>query len=98
MLHNKILKQMLTKLDAKGGCNWDTLLGPVLFAYRNTPHSSTGMTPFYLIYGRDTVLRTLLDFYAPVVRYPVIETEYRKEPAEELKSGRELAKKHIQSA
>ena len=51
-----------------------------------------------LIYGRDLVLPTSLDFYAPVVRYPVIETEYGKELAEELKRARQLAKKHIQSA
>ena len=41
---NRILKQMLMKLVAKGGRNWDTLLGPVLFAYRSTPHSSTEIT------------------------------------------------------
>ena len=95
---NKTLKQMLTKLVAKGGRNWDTLLGPVLFAYRSTPHSSTGMSPFYLIYGRNPVLPTSLDFYAPVVKYPVMETEYGKELVEELKRARQLAKKHIQSA
>ena len=50
------------------------------------------------MYGRDPVLPTSLDFYAPVVRYPVIETEYGKELAEELKSARQLARKHIQSA
>ena len=95
---NRTLKQMLTKLVAKGGRNWDTLLGPVLFAYRTTPHSSTGVSPFYLTYGRDPVLPTALDFHAPAVRYPVIETEYGKELAKELKQARQLAKKQIQSA
>ena len=95
---NRTLKQMLTKLVAKGGRNWDTLLGPVLFAYRTTPHSSTGVSPFYLTYGCDPVLPTALDFHAPAVRYPVIETEYGKELAKELKQARQLAKKQIQSA
>ena len=42
---------MLSKLVSKGGCDWDQLLGPVLFAYRTTPHASTKMSPFYLMYG-----------------------------------------------
>ena len=82
---NKTLKQMLTKFVAKGGHNWDQLLEPVLFIYRSTPHSSTGISPFYLVYGRDPVLPTSLDFYAPIVKYPVIETEYGKELTKELK-------------
>ena len=48
---NRTLKQMLSKLVSKGGRDWDQLLGPVLFAYRTTPHASTGMSPFYLMYG-----------------------------------------------
>ena len=61
------------------------LLGPVLFAYRSTPHSSTGVSLFNLIYGRDPMLPTSLDFCAPTVKYSVIETEYGKELTKELK-------------
>ena len=35
---NRTLKQMMSKLVSKGGRNWDTLLGPVLFVYSTTPH------------------------------------------------------------
>ena len=53
---NRTLKQMLSKLVNKNGRNWDKMLGGVLFAYRSTPHQSTGMSPFYLLYGRDPKL------------------------------------------
>lgn len=33
--------------------DWDKYLKYLLFAYRSTPHSVTGFTPFELIYGRD---------------------------------------------
>ena len=35
------------------GRNWDRMLPFVLFSYREVPHTSTGFSPFELIYGRD---------------------------------------------
>ena len=59
---NRTLKQMLSKQVNKNACNWDTMLGAVLFAYRSTPHQSTGLSPFYLLHGRDPWFPTALDF------------------------------------
>jgi len=59
---NQTLKQMLTKVVARGGGDWDELLGPVLFAYRTAPHASTRETPFSLMYGRDARVPTNLGF------------------------------------
>ena len=55
---NRTLKSMLVKLVEKNCKNWDKLLGPVLLAYRTSPHSSSGETPFFLMYGRDCRLPT----------------------------------------
>ncbi|MCP4062163.1 MAG: hypothetical protein GY740_02580, partial [Gammaproteobacteria bacterium] len=38
--------------------NWDHYLQPVLFAYRTTPHSATGVSPFLLSLGRQPNLPT----------------------------------------
>ena len=89
---------MLSKLVENKGRDWDRLLGPVLFAYRTTPHSSTGETPFYLLYGRDAKLPSALDFYSPCPRTPVIYSEYGKTLFRELKQIRDIAKKSIQQA
>ena len=70
---------MLSKLVGQKGHNWDDLLGPVLLAYRTTPHSVTGEAPFYLVYGRDAKLPSALSFCQPVVKYPVIASEFAKE-------------------
>ena len=56
---------MLTKLVDKKGKDWDTKLGPVFMAYRTTPQTSTGESPFYLLYGRDAKIPSALDFYVP---------------------------------
>ena len=87
---NRTLKQMLAKLVAKGGHNWDCLLGPILFAYRTTPHCSTGLSPFYLLYGRSPQLPTSLDFNLPIVKFPVVESEYAQELAKEPKAAEEI--------
>ena len=62
---NRTLKQMLAKMVTKKGRDWDILLGPVLLAYRATPHASSGMSPFDLLHGRNPQLPTALDFQLP---------------------------------
>ena len=53
---NRTLKTMLRKHAAKLGNQWDSYLFGVLWAYRNTPHTSTGEKPSFLLFGVD--LRT----------------------------------------
>ena len=75
---------MLVKLVEKKGTNWDKLLGAVLLAYRISTHSSTGETPIFLMYGCDCRIPTGMDFYAPIMRSPTIESKYGKELFKEL--------------
>lgn len=49
---NQTLKNMLRKVMAKEGKDWDKLLPYLLFAYREVPQASTGFSPFELLYGR----------------------------------------------
>lgn len=95
---NRTLKQMLAKLVGQKGRDWDELLGSVLLAYRTTPHSSTGEAPFYLVYGRDARLPTVLDFNVPAETYPIVATEYAKELSLELKRARKAAKDNIEKS
>ena len=79
------------------GSDWDTKLGPVLMAYRTTPQSSTGVSPFYLLYGHDAKLPSALDFYVPKPPAVTVESEYGKELYQELKRARELARQSIKN-
>ena len=49
---NKTLKSMLRKAATQEGKDWDRLIPHLLFAYREVPQSSTGFSPFELLYGR----------------------------------------------
>jgi len=95
---NRTLKQMLAKVVSTKGRNWDKVLGAVLFAYRSTPHQSTGETPFYLVYGREPNLPTALNFQLPVTKFPVVETDYGVALEKELKYARSLAKKNLEAS
>ena len=49
---NRTLKGMLRKVVSRDGKDWDLLLPYLLFAVREIPQSSTGFSPFELLYGR----------------------------------------------
>ena len=49
---NQTLKSMLRKFVSDTGADWDEWLPYLLFAYREVPQSSTGFSPFELLYGR----------------------------------------------
>ena len=52
---NRTLMLMLRTLLQSHADNWDEYLQMAVFAYRTTPHRSTGFTPFELVQGRDPV-------------------------------------------
>lgn len=56
----KTVKSMLKEAIEWDGRNWDMLLPHLLFALRKVPHSSTGFSRFYLLYGRQC--RGIQDF------------------------------------
>ena len=50
---NRTLCEALAR-QTEGVEDWDMFLAPSLYAYRTAPLKTTGMTPFYLTYGRGT--------------------------------------------
>ena len=55
---NRTLTDMMAKHASFYGPDWDKYLPYLLFAYRVKPHSSSGESPFFLLYGRDARLPT----------------------------------------
>ncbi|KAL2251614.1 UNVERIFIED_CONTAM: hypothetical protein Sindi_2283700 [Sesamum indicum] len=49
-----ILQHLKTRINSKG--SWDEELPWVLWAYRTTPRSSTGESPFCLVYGSEAII------------------------------------------
>ena len=55
---NRTLFDMLSKTAKQNGKDWDNCLPFILFAYWSSSQTSTGESPFYLLYGRDPKLPT----------------------------------------
>ena len=101
---NRTLKTMLRKHVSKFGVQWDVYLSGVLWAYRNTPHSSTGEKPSFLLFGFDC--RHPTEAATLPTKPPSLTdiSDYREELVLSLSSARALAKKsmtraqHVQQA
>ena len=64
---NRMLLKILSKMVFDYGNNWKTHLADVLWAYRSSPKTATGFTPFSLVYGTDTISPTELVVPSPQV-------------------------------
>ncbi|XP_035228920.1 uncharacterized protein LOC118201016 [Stegodyphus dumicola] len=51
--YNRVLKNALHHIIRMDPSNWDKYLPYLLFAYREVPNSTTGVSPFKLMYGRE---------------------------------------------
>jgi hypothetical protein len=53
---NRTLIEALAKTAAEHLTDWDKYIAPTLFAYRTSNQSTTKMSPFFLVYGREAKL------------------------------------------
>lgn len=52
---NRVFKNMLFHVVGEHAGEWDKFVPFLLWAYREVPHDTTGVSPFRLLYGRDPV-------------------------------------------
>ena len=95
---NRTLKSMLRKHAADFGVQWDRYLPGVLWAYRNTPHDSTGEKPSFLLFGMDCRYPTESALLPPSPIQPVAVEDYREELVLMLGRARKHAVTSIQKA
>ena len=95
---NCTLKTILRKHAAKFGCQWDRFLPGILWAYRNTPHTSTGEKPSFLLFGVDCRSPTEAAYLPATKVHPTDVQDYKEELMLSLSSARQLAASSIQKA
>jgi len=92
---NRTLKTMLRKHVSKFGVQWDKYLSGVLWTYRNTPHSSTGEKPSFLLFGFDCRHPTEAAVLPSRTLKPTDVTDYWEELILSLSTAGALAGKSI---
>ena len=73
--YNGTLKRCLRRLVADIPRQWDKYVPAALFSFRDTPHDTTGYSPFELIYGHK--VRGPVEFLAECWDSPTIEDDDR---------------------
>ena len=88
---NRTLKAMLRKHAEDLGRQWDRYLPGLLWAYRNTPHESTGERPSFLVFGVDCRSPSEACLLPTSVSQPSNLDDYREELALSLSTARSNA-------
>ena len=83
-------------MENRGPDQWESLLHPVLMAYRSSVHKGTGFTPFFLWHGREMRLPVDLMFPVPEQKY-MATSDFAIKIIDEIKSAYEQVNAHFES-
>lgn len=81
---NETLKNAVAKVSDKFGKDWDLHLGPIQFAYNSSVHETTGMSPYFLLHGREPRLPADVVYGCPTQNYWKSVHDYSKSVLQEL--------------
>jgi len=87
--NNQMLSDALHSLHlGRSQEEWDTVLPQIMWAYRSTPHTSTGETPNLLMLGQETRVPDHLTYHVAEQDYSV--HEYARELVERMKVAHKI--------
>ena len=90
---NQTLEQYLRVFTSAAQDNWVYLLGTAQFAYNNSVHEATKLTPFYAVYGKHPLLSQPPEDSRPEGEMPDAVDRVKR-----LHSARATLTKHLQKA
>ncbi|GFW67847.1 retrovirus-related Pol polyprotein from transposon 17.6 [Trichonephila clavipes] len=90
---NKVLKDMIHHVIREDPRSWDRQLPFLLFAYREVPNTTTGVSPFRLLYGREArgPLTILKSSWAGEIHLPTNISQSAADYLQEMKINMERA-------
>ena len=96
---NRTLLDMLSKTARADPRTWDQHIPyVVLFAYRTSPHDSTGVTPIKLLYGHEAILPTDELLTPPIGRPEAFLGTYVEEMTNRMGEAWALAQQNLEKA
>ena len=95
---NHTLLNLMGTLNPNKKKDWKSHIGPLTHAYNGTRHESTGMTPFFLMFGKESRLAIDVALNIPEMPGQQSYTKYVKDLKTRLRGAYEQAAKHTQKA
>ena len=98
---NRSMMEMVSKMiePDRRQMDWDEKLQLALFAYRSTPHTSTGESPNMLILGREANMPIDILMERPLPdEHDNLHTDYARELRNNLVMAYERARKHLKQS
>ena len=94
---NRTLISMLATTVHNNPTDWELNLKKVCMAYNTSVHSSTGFSPFYLMFGRQAKLPIDI-VYGSAPTEPELHHQYAKKLKQSLERAYSMARKHVGTA
>ena len=94
---NATIMQSLAQYTSANQKDWDVSLPALLFAFRIAPSSTTGESPFYLLYGREPMLPMEIPLKLPT-KMPNSVLSYRSQLVQNLELTHRITKEQAQLA
>ena len=91
---NNTLVEAISAYVSTNQDNWDLYIPAILFAYRVSPSVSTGVIPFYLLYGREARLPCDTSLLPATQLSPSVE-EHRSRIVKQIELAQSLARSSI---
>ena len=95
---NRVLQDMLAAFINENQDDWPRYLQAVAMAYRSSLHSATGVTPYFMVFGREVVLpMDLLVGFAPEETV-TSRADYVAKLRIKLRNAHEIARRMLRAA
>ena len=94
---NRVIKEQLARYIADQGGDWDSHLHQLQLAYNSSVHSTTGLTPYFILHGREA--RVPANITCPVpAQYATSPEQYAIDVHQRLKKACQFAQQNSQQA
>ena len=93
---NRTLINMLSTAISNDDKSWDLQLPTIMLAYRTSVQETTGVSPYFLMFGRDPCLPVDIEFQLPFEDCYTGTEAYRKKLQERLNNACKIVRQHMQ--
>ena len=93
---NRTMHNLLRTLPEQKKRRWPEHLQELIYVYNVTPHSSTGFSPYFLLFGQEP--RLPVDFLLGTGLQEPVNTDWVQIHKERLQHAHQLANKHLHQA